>query len=118
MSRFSYSTFILVYIGFVSCFQHNSVLEQSVSDESFILADIISNFFRKYFQDGKLVISIILRPSSRTQGYFEEDIFYHLFKDPAMNRFAHKILNKLVDIVSYGGDTLNLILINDARLLP
>lgn len=95
---------------------YNFVINQSISDESVILGEIITNYLVKYFSDDRVFVSIIFAPLKTQRNHFKEDFLLNLFDDPALNKFDHDILDRLDTSIHYR-HAFNIILIDDSKSL-
>lgn len=92
-------------------------IEQSESDESVILGEIITNYLIKYCSEDEIFISIIFSPSERDQNNFEDDLFVNLFDDPALTEFAHNALDKLDNTIRDHRNAFNIIFVDSSKSL-
>lgn len=97
--------------------RYNFVIEQSSTDDSFILSEIITNFLLKYFSNEQIFISIVASPSQESNGLFQSDFFENLFDDPALEEFPYNILQQLDDSVYDYRNAFNIILIDSHETL-
>lgn len=107
--------FIIVFLcaGSVSCFQSDFDLTKPSSDKNIILRDILTNYLKKYFNDAKMFVSIIL-PSSEKAEHDFLDVFLN---DPRMQMFTFNILDKLDGIIHENRHAFNLIFAHDTDSL-
>lgn len=112
------SILFVLYVSFVLGSRDNFVIEQSVSDETVILGEIITNYLIKYFSDAQIFVSFILAPSQNNQmDGLEEDFFENLFDDPILTKFACNILDKLDMAIHDHRNAFHMILIDDSKSL-
>lgn len=97
--------------------RYEFVIEQSSTDDSFILSEIITNFLLKYFSNEKIFISIVASPSQDSHDLFQSDFFENLFDDPALEEFPYNILQQLDDSVYDYRNAFNIILIDSHETL-
>lgn len=91
-------------------------IDKMIFDEIEILSDIITNYFKTYYSDQQLFISIILAPSIAYYG-FHDDFFDKLFDDPALPEFPHNILNRMDATSRDHTNAFNIILIDNSKSL-
>lgn len=116
MDIFYLLIFIFPWISSVSFSDYNFVIYQSISDESVILGEIITNYLVKYFSDDRVFVSIIFAPLKKQRNHFKEDFLLNLFDDPALTKFDHNILDRL-DTSTHYRHSFNIILIDDSKSL-
>lgn len=104
--------------AFATSAKNDFVIDPYAKDESVILGEILTNFFKKYLSDDQIFVSIILPPSQKVQNYFLSDFFVELFDDPALDEFSFSTLNKLDDFIHDHRRAFNLILTDDWDSLP
>lgn len=92
-------------------------IEQSQSDESVVLGEIITNYLIKYLSEDQIFVSIILPPSEKDPRNFEDDLFANLFDDPTLTQFAHNTLDELDYTIRGHRNAFNIILIDDSKSL-
>lgn len=92
-------------------------IQQSLTDDSFILSEILTNFLLKYFSDEQIFISIIVSPSQVSHSLFQSDFFENLFDEPALSEFPYNILEQLDESVDDHRNAFNLILIDNHEML-
>lgn len=109
---------ILFCVAFATSSQHSFVIDQSATDESVVLGEILTNYFIKYFSDEQIFISIILPPSKKAKNHFSSDFFVELFDDPALAEFAYSTLDRLDDSIRDHRRSFNLIITDDWNSLP
>lgn len=89
-------------------------IDQSKTEKSMILSDIVTNYLIKYFDNEKTFVSIIYPASHKIeQKYFWHDFFHYLFDDPTFTRFDHNALHKLDDSIFNKRESFNIILIDE-----
>lgn len=112
---------ILLFLTFTSGFAfitHNHFeIEQSKSDDSVILSEIISNYLTKYFRGSKIFIMIILAPSENDHRNFQEDFFGHLFENAVSNEFSSISLDRLDNAIHEHRNAFNIIFVDDSKSL-
>lgn len=91
-------------------------IQQTKSDSSKILSEIISNYIDKFFSEDQFFVSIILK-SSKNDHQFEEDFFVQLFNDLNHTEFAHNIIDQLENETYDNMNAFNLILVDDSCIL-
>lgn len=110
----------LLFFIFCASFALNSYnnfdIEQSKSDESVILGEILTNFFIKYISDEQIFIAIILEPLQKEQN-FQQDLFVNLFDNAALTKFAFSISYALDEVIRGHRNAFNLILIENTKVL-
>lgn len=92
-------------------------IEQSDTEESVVLGEIITNYLIKYFSEDQIFVSIILLPSKKDRNNFEEDFFANLFDNPALTEFAHSTLNKLDNTIRGHRNAFNIIIVDGSESL-
>lgn len=106
------------FIAFSLASSKSIAIENSSSEKSIVLSEIIAKYLINYFSVEETFVSIILAASNNDQLYFQNDLFAHLFKNPSINGFTHNVLNKM-DVASRNHrNTINLIFIDDIKSLP
>lgn len=103
-----------ISIGFALNSPENFEIEQSDTDESVILGEVITNYLIKYFSGVQMFVTIILGPSKIDQSNFQEDLFVNLFDDPQLAEFTSSTLDKLDNEVRDHRNAFNLILVDDS----
>lgn len=106
-----------ISIGFTLSSCNDFEIEQSNTDESVILGEIITNYLIKYFSDEQIYVSIVLAPSNFDQFNFQEDLFVNLFDNPKLTEFASNTLDRLDNTVQDHRNTFNMILVDDSESL-
>lgn len=96
-------------------------LNQSMSDESVFLSEIITNYTKKYItEDYQMSISATLASFNLNgdQRYFQEDVLSNLVNGKYLTYFTYNIFNNVNSPTFDRRNTFNLILIDDTKLLP
>lgn len=106
-----------ISIGVALRSHDNFKIEQSDTDESVILGEIITNYLIKYFSDEQIFVSIVLAPSKTDQSDFQEDLFVNLFDNPQLTEFAASTSDGLDCEVRDRRNAFNLILVDDSKSL-
>lgn len=95
----------------------NFKIEQSFTDESYILSEIMTNYLLKYFYNDRIFISIVFSPSRNNRNLFQSNFLENLFNEPALTEFQRNILNKLDESTDNHRNAFNLISIDDYESL-
>ena len=106
-----------ISIGFALSSRSHFEIEQSNTDESVILGEIITNYLIKYFSDKQIYVSIVLAPSKFDKFNFQEDFFVNLFDNPQLTEFAFSNLDSLDNTVQDHRNAFNMIFVDDSESL-
>lgn len=117
MNLFRYLLICATSIGFILSSRSYFEIEQSNTDDSVILGEIVTNYLIKYFRDEQIYVSIVLPPSKYDQFNFQEDLFVNLFDSPQLTEFASSTLERLDNTVQDHRNAFNMILIDDSESL-
>lgn len=93
-------------------------INQSTTNGSIILKNILTNYLRKYFSDEKMFVSIIIPSVNKQWNTSEADFFDNLFNDSILTDFSYNVLDTLNGSVCDNKNAFNLILVDDIKSLP
>lgn len=110
-------SFFILCTGWAMALSRNFRIEQSDTEESVVLGEIITNYLIKYFSEDQIFVSIILTRSEKDQNNFEDDFFANLFDVPAMTEFAHNTLDKLDNTIRDHRNAFNIIIVDGSKSL-
>lgn len=88
-----------ICVAFLLCSRIDLVPNQSKIDNSVVAGHILKNFFRKYFSDEQIFVSLTISPPDRERNHMQDDLVTHLVINLTKAGFSYNILNKL------GGNT-------------
>lgn len=81
------------------------------------LSKIIKQYLIKYFDDGENFISITPASSTKDHQYFQQDLLKHIFQHSKIRKFTHNILQNTGHFTRDEKNAINLIFIEDSKLL-
>lgn len=99
--------------------EKNFEIGQTVTDDSVILGEVITNYLIRYFSEDSVFVSIVLGPSTKCRGdrHFHQDFFNELFDNPKLTEFSHNVLDKMDASALDRRNAFNLILVEDSNSL-
>lgn len=112
-------TLLLLFVcsGYTLHPRSNFVFQESPSENSAVLSEILANYIVKYFGDEEIFLSIILGSSNNERNHFHTDLFYHLFDNPNLKEFPYNVLYSLGNVAGGKRSAFGLILIKDTDSL-
>lgn len=97
---------------------YEKVDKSSEKNETFLLAEIISNYIHKYFSDERVFLSITLCSSSIDQKYHQANLVHRLISDNSkLDNFTYNVLSTLDRSRRGNTNAFNLILIDKSASL-
>lgn len=109
--------FLILKVNFSVSLTNDFENENSISNDSVILGEIIANFLIKYFSNDQIFVSVLLPPSGGRQQYFQHDLFDHLFYHPGLTENSFCILDKVHTTTGGYEKILNIILVKNSSTL-
>lgn len=95
MKLFKVLLVMSMYFGGICASMKNLIINRSASDDSIILSNIISRYFKKYFSGDQYFLSIVIPSLHTTNNHYFDDICLNLFDDPIFSKFELNFLSEL-----------------------
>lgn len=105
------------YKSDASIWKHKLEIEQSTTDESVVLGEIVTKFLIKYFSEETIFISVVLGPPKRCGFHFQDDFFNELFDNPTLAAFPHDVLDGIDQTALDKRNAFNLLVVEDSKSL-